>query len=396
MILLCIYVIARYRSSVPHRSRVVLLLLFVPLVSLLPRLYVSDHIGQDIFRFVELLTICLALSSATARFADLGIVAAIGVALASESLAYAAILPSHAYMPEGMSEKAILGSSVLAGSMSHSNSLGIFLALALPYVSLWPVFLRLLASSLMWAVLVLSGSRTAIVAALVSLGLVFVTSCLSSKSEVLLSKVLLFAAGALVIVLPFSASDPSAFSGRGAIWIWARSVGLDGDALLLGTSLEWPSGIDVLEGGLARSAHNLFLQLLYTGGLSAVAITGFLLVRAGLILQAESLSRRERRIWVRYMITFLVISCMEYIFVQSAASEIFTVTNIPLLAALGLSVSGWNSPHHVSSNTAECARDATNSSAGPAHRMSAQSSRVISGSVPGVTHTKEPDVWPPS
>lgn len=167
----------------------------------------------------------------------------------------------------------VLG-SLMVGTLGNENALGLALAAAIPFA--WLAFRPPLR---VWLVLYLagmvaaSGSRTALVAALFSLGFLFlIRPALADRSprssHVLLANIIGIGGLAAGFVIPSRATDPSQYTGRAHLWDLAENLiqqrpvlGWGGDAW--GRLYE----IGLIVRGATYSVHNQWLDVLFIGGL---------------------------------------------------------------------------------------------------------------------------------
>jgi hypothetical protein len=180
------------------------------------------------------------------------------------------------------------------GWLDNENAISMDLTLAMPFVYL--CFGRrsgtLLSTYLLFLVLI-SGSRTGAVAAVATyVLLVLVRPDIRrpefSRPRATLLYSTLAVTAAVGLVLPFVTQNPAAFTHRGYIWGLARESLSTPWAWILGSgSQAWEH---VRQKGLidfsaVYSVHNLWLQMLYSGGLVALALLigafVLLVVRAG-------------------------------------------------------------------------------------------------------------------
>lgn len=274
---------------------------------------------------------CLALISLRPTIEDLKVVGGVGVAIAVTALLFALLLPENAYMPEGWNEKLFPSLPVLAGPFNHSNNLGLLLAFCAPFTLLmtrkwwkWTAFL------LIAGVIVLSASRTAMLAVGVSLA-VFLVCQLWPGASRLIASLSLMIAGALVVVVPLATEDPHEYSDRGMIWTWTFDQYHSSGDYIWGASSAWPDRLN--EYAPATSAHNLFAHWLFIGGVALLAF--------GIILIVTYASRTVRMlpgtvplVAILYMLTLLILSVAEYLLVLTPGSPYFLATFVPLVCVL--------------------------------------------------------------
>ena len=214
---------------------------------------------------------------------DLAVFARVAGALAVASLVYAAV-SDNAWMAgtvgADFETKALVGTGVLAGPYHHMNNLGMVMAIAIPFVRLIPGRAsRVLLYTPLALVLVLSASRTAILATIVSqLFIIGIKVVRSDQRSVLFGPVaVLFSA--ICVLLPWFVDDPRAFTYRGEIWLASRDVVLS-HLSLAGqgfNAFEENSSLSLTIGKVAGAAHNMVLHYWVLGGpvaLLAVIVLG--------------------------------------------------------------------------------------------------------------------------
>lgn len=251
--------------------------------------------------------------------------------LATYSIAMMLMAPEHAMYGEqdGLifeSVKAIVPGVQLAGPYGHSNTLGIAMALALPFVVAVRrrgvrVFLRLL----LWSTLIASASRSAIFAAIVVGLLVLVLRVVTPSSRSRATKIAVTVSFLGVGLLPFLTNASGAFTARGAIWIgtirhlkdnWLFGMGPSWYGQLGGTANDF--------GAQAASAHNLLLGWLADGGVVATSLGSLLIIALARKGISEASGDYGSLAAVGFVLTFGVISALEYCFVvRDVGSDLF-------------------------------------------------------------------------
>ncbi|MFG6279929.1 O-antigen ligase family protein [Microbacterium sp. 5K110] len=221
------------------------------------------------------------LVSVRVKPADLAVLGYAGAAVAAGSIVAMYAAPAAVVISGGTGtfDKSLTGAPLLAGIFSHSNTFGMFLALSMPCIFLVrrPLVRWTLLAVVVWA-LVLSSSRTALVGAGVMLAIVVLSRLLPRTGFVVVGTI--GAVGALIAVvrIPFTETDPEAFTSRGAIWIYNREA--LGDHGLFGLGAHWyADNYAVLRKVLssaASHAHNLVLTTLVIGG--AIVLVAWLAV----------------------------------------------------------------------------------------------------------------------
>lgn len=172
------------------------------------------------------------------------------------------------------------------GALGNENALGLALALSLPFVLLaFRGSIRWWLGSYMFIMVYLTGSRSALIAAGVALGVALLCNPRITDKGAHGRFGFVAAATAAVavgvgLILPFVTSDPTAFSLRGIAWQTARRY--------ISESPIFGSGADAwqalanngeVSAVSAYSAHNMWLDLLFTTGIVGL-ILGIVLVLA--------------------------------------------------------------------------------------------------------------------
>lgn len=282
------------------------------------------------------------LVSVRVKLPDLALAGYLGAVVAAGSIAAFYLAPSKVLISGGVNafDKSLTGAPLLAGIFTHSNTFGMFLALALPFVFLarrWPVRLLLLAV-MAWALL-LSSSRTALVGAAVVLAVLVLARILPRAAfapvVIVGFAVSLFA----VFWLPFSETDPEAYTYRGSIWIFDRQQ--LGDHWLFGLGAHWfADNYDLLRSVLssaASHAHNLALTTLIQGGAIVLGAWVLLLVVA-LFATLRRPSARQRGVGVAFLLGLLAMGATETPFGLVGWGPLSASALIPLFV---LAAQGW-------------------------------------------------------
>jgi hypothetical protein len=243
----------------------------------------------------------------------------------------------------GESTKSFIGRNQLASVFGHSNTLGIVMALGIPFIMLLERrVVRLVVLALAIWVLVWSSSRTGIFAAgfvLVFVGVLRrVPRRLAGPVVWVTSLVVL----AVVFILPLRTTDPNAFTRRGAIWI--GSLAQAHHNVLLGQGPNWYADIAQFDndlGNQASSGHNWFVSTLAVGGLVGLALGAILIFRL-VVLASRQLRTPGAALTVSwYLISVIALSTLEYIWVTSPRADLFF--SVTFLMILLLRVEGLES-----------------------------------------------------
>lgn len=203
------------------------------------------------------------------------------VAMAVFSIGFA-LVSNLAFMPTGWNasaDKAIIGESILAGPYSHSNSLGLSLALGLPFVMTQfkrrPALLSfaVTALALLW-----SASRTSIIISLAAAFITIVTIYTRERIAVRILTLGLTLSTTILVALPVFVTDPYLFTNRGLIWIQSFSSFTENQWTGIG-----PNAYRVVNqltssiGFLSTTGHNTFVTFATVGGiltLTLLAVAG--------------------------------------------------------------------------------------------------------------------------
>lgn len=250
--------------------------------------------------------------------------------------------------------KAIIGTGLLAGPYPHMNNLGMSLAMALPFVLLVRrTWLRLAEAGILAGVLVLTSSRTSLlaVAGAVAAGLALVLLGRRSRLRSTVSVCAVLLVAAVAVAMPWLTDDAQLFTNRGQIWIWTREAvgdrplygygfGAFGDDSALSASIGWVAG----------AAHNMPLHYLAVAGvLGLVALVA--LVGTALRGAVELLPRSAAG--AIFVVTFAVLCITEMPFrLESTVGQAWI--GLPALVALGAlpRVAGARRPAHGRARTA--------------------------------------------
>lgn len=279
-----------------------------------------------------------ALGALALELSDLALIAYLSAATAAYCLAFMIAAPEQALFADQhgrivTSSKSILRSGQLAGVFGHSNTLGIYAAMALPFCLLCRSRKAAYVSAgFLVAALIASSSRSALFATGVLMLLAAILTICRPKLQTLVLQTYSCAMLVIVLALPLLVNDPSAFTSRGAIWIyslraWER-------APLFGSGSDWYEYAGLYVRGLgsqASSGHNLWITWLATGGVS-LALVG--LVSISSILAAARRQSRATTVPLLHLNLFLTISVLEYIWTGSATSELAWVVLVPFTVLL--------------------------------------------------------------
>lgn len=162
------------------------------------------------------------------------------------------------------------------GVLDNENALALYLALAMPFVCIaFHGWQGLVMSAYLTALILLSGSRSGTLAAIVTFSVLMLVRPdvrrpnRTPVRSTLLSCLLLaiFGAG---LVLPLVVDDPSQFSGRAALWQLARSGLSDPATLAYGTGMFGWNHVHeagLIDASAVYSVHNQWLHVLFSTGI---------------------------------------------------------------------------------------------------------------------------------
>lgn len=197
--------------------------------------------------------------------------------------------------------------------------------------------------------IVLSASRTALLALGASLVVLLIGKLWPAVSR-LTAGPSLFVAGVLVVAVPLTTKDDRVYSNRGMIWTWAFGQFRSPGQYLWGVNLAWPSRLTGWsDAAPATTAHNLFAQWLFVGGL-ALVILGVLLFFAYTRRVVPMLPGTAASVAVMYLLTLLVVSVSEYVVVLDWGSPFFLVIVVPLVCVLAQPRQVRHAPERIVNN----------------------------------------------
>jgi O-antigen ligase len=211
------------------------------------------------------------------------------------------------------SAKAFIANWQLAGPFAHSNALAIFCILAACFSPLIvSVRWRILNIVILFATIVATASRTALIAvAIVSAWWLF-CRFLSRRAVRLVGTMMVAACAAAVVAIPLVfLGNPYAISARG--YAWATSIGAWRESRLFGLDNDWFTHTTHTADPASwpfRSGHNLFIDVLVKSGLVGICVLALVLLIATLV--AIRLRDLVQQIAVfAYLAAFLVESTAE-------------------------------------------------------------------------------------
>ncbi|HWC35178.1 MAG TPA: O-antigen ligase family protein [Mycobacteriales bacterium] len=238
-----------------------------------------------------------ALSTLNPDLQDLRIFAHVGAFIAAGSILFGQIsADAYRYKTlEAVQTKAIIGHGVLAGPYPSSNNLGMGMAMALPFAFLIRNHaVRRVEIALMALALVLSASRSSLIAIGVAVFAVLVLRGLRSDHErAAFYWFGMATTGIISLILPWLVNSPSLFTGRGAIWMASRQLVRANPLAGVGETAYFPNGaVQAITGTTAAAGHNILLHYWVVGGFVGFVAMAALLIgimRAGRWSPASSL-----------------------------------------------------------------------------------------------------------
>ncbi|MGU3650778.1 O-antigen ligase family protein [Mycolicibacterium sp. A43C] len=340
VLLVCAYAISRFGRTQLYVGGACLMLLAL---AILTQLRMTNSLNNGtIVALVSIISIVLAICSLQPGLKDLGVIGWAGVVVAVYSVFAFVINPYNAqFFISGRysvaADKAIIDGIVLAGPMSHSNTLGTFLLLSLPFIALWSRRdCRIFGFSTVLIAIPLTASRTALIALGVICVFVAMRAAFTSFRGRFAGAVSMIAVGVAVVALPFLVTDRQAFSSRAATWQEALSVWRDGGSLAFGLGPYWRTGSDTFMTGYSprtSSGHNLFTHWGVTGGFVMVIVGACVLAAVG----RRALMADRGRVFppfTMYVLALLTISITEFALDFTVSSQLFLVTGFAMTALL--------------------------------------------------------------
>lgn len=308
---LCAVLVAGGQLARPGVWR--LMLLLSPWAYLLVR-EVATGATPDL-RMLMFAAVITALWAARAGHQQFVVLGWLVVLTAAVSIALGTMAPSVALFHNDAGlvrpAKALLPGGLLVGLFSHPNTLGQFLALGLPAVTVIErAAARWAGVAVVLVALVWTGSRTsmlaAVVAAAVAAGIGLTPHALRSAASALS----LGALSLLALLAPYVVSDPAAFTNRG--YIWRSSLRRAGEEMWVGLGPGWYGDVGQTVLGLGPTvyhAHNQVIHSRVVGGLIAVAL--LFVVWAVAAVAAGRIARRRSLVAVGYLAALITVSWFE-------------------------------------------------------------------------------------
>lgn len=262
------------------------------------------------------IAIAIAVWSIQPQLRDLRVIGAFSFGIAASSFA---LIPfEKAWMLRAdfaLLEKALIGDDLLAGPFPQSNILGLVLAVGIGFIFLMKhLTWRVIALVTVAIALVLSGSRTSIIAVGAALVIALIAAPIRSKT----ASSCVYAIGALaalvtIVFLPLMTDDPETLSDRGSIWMLSRDNWLSGlGHFLSGNTLAF-YGIDSefarIHGSPVYHGHNEFVTVMTMTGIVSTLLLVAIFWAA--FAQALSVNGRGRRPAALVLLALLYCSIAE-------------------------------------------------------------------------------------
>lgn len=277
---------------------------------------------------VGLILVVVAVWSLDIRAGSLRVLGICSAAVATYCLVFRLLSYAHANYPDTggnlfVSSKAVLGTDQVAAIFGHSNTYGIAMALSIPLAfalrrRLW----QITTVGIEALGLVMSASRTGMIAAAWCLLSIVICRRQRHGNRIACAAATVLLPAIAVITVPLAVRHASAFTDRGQIWI--SSAAMWHSHWLLGVGPSWYQQIANFDNSLgvdATSGHNLFVDWFTTAGLAGM-ILGAAVLTVCSSLAIRSVDGRFGIVATAYIATFLVISIMEYIWIDAIRSEL--------------------------------------------------------------------------
>ncbi|WP_234542741.1 O-antigen ligase family protein [Streptomyces shenzhenensis] len=252
------------------------------------------------------LAVCIVLP--VGRGAHLG-AGVFGITLAILSGLAAAVRPAWAVVPCRADKCGPLG-FLFRGVLGHENALGITLSVALPYVYLgFRGKARFVLSLYVAGMVVLTGSRTAVIAVAVTLlALAILRPRVDTPADwwrIRVAWVVAVAGLVIGFVLPMMSSDSHGYTGR--VYLWAATYKKMDSAPFLGFGRGALSGFSQQHlNPLMYSVHNQFLDMRFAAGW-----IGFFLFLGILAVMIRNSGRGQRLVMLTVLIAPIYIGITE-------------------------------------------------------------------------------------
>lgn len=336
LVLTLVLVIVSAWRSLPHHPVGPLLLLLLPWIYLVLR-SMAEGGGVDI-RKIAYPLIVVTIWVLRPRLRDLVALGWVVVVTAALAIGFGVLIPEAGIFrkPSGeviVTAKSDLPWGLLTGMFSHPNSLGQYLVIGLPFVTLIRRGLtRFLGVVVVVLAIVWTSSRTSEIAVVAGALVTLVCMAWSPQRRRYAVGMGLTALAGVVVVVPLVTTAYEAFTNRGYIWAVSRQFADAEPAFGLGPG--WYGAIGSSAGNLGPTVfhgHNQFIHTLTTGGL-----VGVLIIAAYSLVAAWKAAARTRTTFLgAAFVAALFATCLfevSYTFVDNTV--LMPVVAIPLAALL--------------------------------------------------------------
>ena len=333
----CVVVVAMRAANLPTDRRRILVILLAPWIYLITRdLYAGVHLHLQDLEYPAIVIAVWVLRPPLRKLALLGYLAAVlalisvlmGVFLKAKGLYHASngdLVPL---------DKKILPWGILVGPLTSENNLGQALVLGLPLIGFARSrIVRLVVILLTAYAIVWTASRSSIAALAVGGLIALALQVPGRRLRQVVAAVLVLATGLVMIAIPVSTSDGTAFTNRGYIWITSLRAWSQHRVFGLGT--RYYSSLAKYEEGLGGQAfhgHNTFVQMVVVGG-----AVGLVLVAAMAVVSFGSAVRwvgRGVNVPAVLLGTFFVSATLEWSFGFYDRDFLLAVTVLPMAMVL--------------------------------------------------------------
>ena len=333
----CVLVVARRSADLPTDRRRVLIVLLAPWIYLITRdVYAGVHLHLQDLEYPAIVIAVWVLRPPLRKLVLLGYLAGV---LALVSVLMGVFLKAkglyHASSGDLVSlDKKILPWGILVGPLTSENNLGQVLVLGLPLIGLARSRLvKLVVILLTGYAIVWTASRSSIAALAVGGLIALALQVPGRRLRQFVATVLLLAAGLVMIAIPVSTSDGTAFSNRGYVWI--TSLRVWSQHRFFGLGSQFYSSLARYEEGLGGQAfhgHNTFVQMVVMGGaICLVLVAAMALVSLG---SAVSWVGRGVNVPAVLLGTFFVSATLEWSFGFYDRDFLLAVTVLPMAMVL--------------------------------------------------------------
>jgi hypothetical protein len=332
-----VLVVVRRSANLPTDRRRVLVILLAPWIYLITRdLYAGVHLHLQDLEYPAIVIAVWVLRPPIRKLALLGY---LGAALALISVLMGVFLKAkglyHASSGDLVTlDKKILPWGILVGPLTSENNLGQALVLGLPLIGFARSrIVRVVVIALTGYAIIWTASRSSIAALAVGGLIALALQVPGRKLRQIVAAVLLLAAGLVMIAIPVSTSDGTAFSNRGYIWI--TSLRAWSQHRVFGLGGQWYSSLAKYEEGLGGAAfhgHNTFVQMAVVGGaVCLVLVTAMAVVSLG---SAVRWVGRGVNVPAVLLGTFFVSATLEWSFAFYDRDFLLAVTVLPMAMIL--------------------------------------------------------------